>query len=163
MSTKSLTRTEPANVRTVDVLRVSDFGKFLRLHVADGDASPATIKSYWSNARQFVGWCQENQVDPATATEDDIVEYRRALVDEYERGTVATKLAAVKRLYEAIAWRGLRSDNPAAGLRAPRDRTDRSERVKYLPLTGLRQLLDAPQGACADAWRRHIRPMPIKS
>ena len=36
--------------------------------------------------------------------------------------------------------------NPAAGLRAPKDRTERSERVKFLPLERLRRLLDAPKG-----------------
>jgi site-specific recombinase XerD len=61
-------------------------------------------------------------------------------------GTVAVKLAAVRRLYEAAVWRGLRQDNPAAGLRAPKDRTERAERIKFLPLDGLRRLLDAPRG-----------------
>jgi integrase/recombinase XerC len=49
--------------------------------------------------------------------------------------------------------RGLRADNPASGVKAPRDRTARDERVKYLPLEGLRQLLAAPQGDGALARR----------
>ena len=62
------------------------------------------------------------------------------------RGTVAVKLPAVKRLYEAATWHGLRPDNPAAGLRAPKDKTARAERIRYLPLDGLRRLLAAPKG-----------------
>jgi len=52
MTQQALTiRTErPASI--TDIL--ADFGKFLRLHTADGDASPATIRSYHSNAGQFV-------------------------------------------------------------------------------------------------------------
>jgi len=57
---------------------------------------------------------------------------------------VAVKLTAIRRL--AAAWRGLRQDNPAAGLRAPKDKTERAERIKFLPLDGLRRLLDAPRG-----------------
>jgi len=130
------------------------FGRFLRLYVAEGDAplkgifvSPATMRTYHAQAAQFVAWCQQQDINPSTATEHDIVAYRKHLVDAaYKRTTIALKLAVVRRLYEAIRWRGLRADNPAAGVKAPRDRTARDERVKYLPLEGLRQLLAAPQG-----------------
>jgi site-specific recombinase XerD len=123
------------------------FGRFLRLHVADGDASPATVRTYHAQATQFVTWCQQCDLSPATATEEDIIAYRKHLVEAgYRPTTVALKLAVVRRLYEAIRWRGLRHDNPAAGIKAPRDRTSRDERVKYLPLEGLKRLLAAPQG-----------------
>jgi site-specific recombinase XerD len=74
-----------------------DFAKFLQLHTADGDASPATIRSYYSNASQFVDWYAEHGINPATATEDDIATYRRELAAHYEVGTVAIKLAAINR------------------------------------------------------------------
>ena len=93
-----------------------------------------------------MAWCAEYGINPATATEDDIVAYRKELIGRYEVGTVAVKLAAIRRLYEAAVWRGLRQDNPAAGLKAPKDRTERAERVKFLPLEGLRQVLEAPRG-----------------
>jgi len=144
MTTTSLVPQQHGDLTTTDIME--DFAKFLRLHTADGDASPATIRSYYGNASQFVAWCGERGINPATATEDDIVAYRKALVGRYATGTVAVKLAAIRRLYEAAVWRGLRQDNPAAGLRAPKDRTERAERVKFLPLDGLRRLLDAPKG-----------------
>jgi site-specific recombinase XerD len=123
------------------------FGRFLRLYVAEGDASPATMRTYHAQAAQFVAWCQRCGLNPAIATEEDIISYRKHLVEaDYRPTTVALKLAVVRRLYEAIRWRGLRHDNPAAGIKAPRDRTSRDERVKYLPLEGLKQLLAAPQG-----------------
>ena len=140
----ALTMVDTRELSTANLL--DDFGYFLRLHVADGDASPHTIASYHGNARQFVAWCADHEIGPATATEDDLLIYRRYLSAKHKRGTVAVKLQAVRRLYEAAAWRGLRADNPAAGLRAPRDKTERSERIKFLPLEGLRRLLDAPQG-----------------
>ena len=83
----------------VDLL--ADFGKFLRLRVADGDASPATIRTYHSQAGQFVTWCRELGVNPATAVEDDVIAYRSFLVGAgYSRSRVALKLAVVRRLYE---------------------------------------------------------------
>jgi len=88
------------------------FGSFLRLHVADGDASPETLRSYHSSAAQFVAWCAERGLDPATVTEHDIADYRKMLVERYEVGTVAVKLAAIRRLYEAAQWRGLRQTIP---------------------------------------------------
>jgi integrase/recombinase XerD len=149
--TKALVPQQGGDLATVDIL--ADFCKFLRLHTADGDASPATIRSYHSNAGQFVAWCAERGINPATATEDDIAIYRRELVAQYKVGTVAVKLAAIRRLYKAAVWRGLRQDNPAAGLRAPKDRTARAKRIKFLPLEGLRRLLDAPKGDGAPAVR----------
>jgi site-specific recombinase XerD len=144
MTQQALTIRTDQTPTTTDIM--ADLAKFLRLHTADGDASPATIRSYYGNAAQFVAWCAEHGINPATATEDDIVTYRKALVAQYEVGTVAVKLASIRRLYEAAVWRGLRQDNPAAGLKAPKDRTERAERIKFLPLDGLRRLLDAPSG-----------------
>ena len=125
---------------------LADFGAWLRLHVADGDASEHTIRSYHAHAKQYAKWCADQGIRPGLATEADLLAYRRHLVGRYARGTVGVKLAAVRRLYEAALWRGLRADNPAAGLKAPRDKTARSERIKYLPLDGLRRLLGAPEG-----------------
>lgn len=139
-------------VRTSNLL--DDFAAFLRLNVADGDASPHTIRNYHVQAGRFVAWCGENGINPATATEDDMVAYRKYLVDTgYSRETIALKLAAVRRLYEAATWHGLRLDNPAAGLKAPRERTAREERIKFLPLEGLKRLLAAPQGDGPQARR----------
>ena len=100
-----------------------------------------------------MAWCAERGINPATAAEDDIAVYRWELVAQYKVGTMTVKLAAIRRLYEAAVWRGLRQDNPAAGLRAPKDRTARAERIKSLPLDGLRRLLDASKGDGAAAVR----------
>jgi hypothetical protein len=54
---RSLIHSSSTELATVDVIEA--FGRFLRLHTADGDASPATIRTYHSRAGQFVAWCQE--------------------------------------------------------------------------------------------------------
>lgn len=102
------------------------FGRFLRLYVAEGDVSPATISIYHAQAAQFVAWCRRESIRPETATEKEIIAYRKYLIDEgYKQATVTLKLAAVRRVYEVIRWRGLRGDDPAAGVKAPRDRVAR--------------------------------------
>jgi len=132
-----------AELATADILDA--FASFLRLNVAQGDASPETVRSYHAHAGQYVTWCGDHDLDPAMANEADLEHYRADLVAEgYGRGTIAVKLSVVRRFYQAATWRGLRPDNPAAGLRAPKERTARAERVKYLPLAGFRELLNAP-------------------
>jgi site-specific recombinase XerD len=121
------------------------FASFLRLNVAQGDASPETIRSYHAHVGQFVDWCGDHGVNPAMATEEELERYRAYLTGAgYERGTIGVKLSVVRRLYQAATWRGLRTDNPAAGLKAPKERGARADRVKYLPLAGFRLLMDAP-------------------
>jgi integrase/recombinase XerD len=78
MIPQALTIRQDQTLSTTDIM--AHFAKFLRLHTADGDASPATIRSYYSNAGQFVAWCAERNINPATATEDDIAVYRREAI-----------------------------------------------------------------------------------
>jgi integrase/recombinase XerD len=133
------------NLATVDLGQA--MADFLRLNVADGDASPKTIASYLTEVRQFTLWCESERINPARASEDDLRAYRSHLVANYTRGTVATKLAAIRRFYDAALWRGLRMDNPAKGLKGPKDKTAREDSVKFLPLEGFKRLLSMPYNA----------------
>lgn len=121
------------------------FREFMRLDVAEGDASPETLRTYWGQVRAFVSWCEQEQIEPSLASHEELKAYRSALVDEgYSRATVAGRLNSVRRLYEMARARGFRHDNPAEGLRAPKDLSDRAGRVKWLPLSAIQRLLDAP-------------------
>jgi hypothetical protein len=48
------------------------FAAFLRLNVAQGDASPQTGRSYHSHVAQFVDWCTEEGIDPSLASAEDL-------------------------------------------------------------------------------------------
>ena len=99
-------------------------------------------------------WCKAEKVSPAGATQEHVKAYRRHLIETgYTRDTIALKLGVVRRLYDAAQWRGLRMDNPAATVKPPKDKTAQHERVKYLPLDGLKRLLAAPHGDGAKARR----------
>ena len=122
------------------------FADFLRLNVSDGDASALTVSAYKSRVSHFVAWCDQSlDHAPGNASEDDLRRYRKHLIDAGKsKATIAAYLQAVRRFFDAAVWRGLRVDNPAQGIKAPKDRTDAAEVTKYLPLAGLQKLLDAP-------------------
>lgn len=96
--------------------------KFLRLSTADGDARPRTVEAYRAAIRYYAAWAAGAGVDPLSATHDDVLAYRGAMVGVYARATVRLRLTAVRLLYRALARWGGRKDNPAEGVRAPKER-----------------------------------------
>ena len=61
----------------------------------------------------------------AALTENDVVAYRRELVEAgYAPTTIATKLSALRRLLDAAVRAGVLAANPAMSVAAPRDRRD---------------------------------------
>jgi len=149
-----LVRVEPAPLTADD--RLARFAAFVRLRVADGDASPETVRCYMAQVGQFWAWCAEAGISPERATADDLAGYRRALVEAgYARATVATRLAVVRRFYDAARSWGLRADNPAQGLKAPRASVG-TERIRYLPLDGLRKLLRLPDARTVEGRRDRL-------
>src|ERR671932_521014 len=99
------------------------FARFLRLDVANGDASLDTVRGYRSQLAAWVAWCAEHAVDARTASTADSKRYREDLVAQGRQPTtIAHKLNVLRRVYAAAVAAGLRADNPAVGIRAPRDR-----------------------------------------
>jgi site-specific recombinase XerD len=126
-----------------EILKV--FVTWMRLDVADGHASPETLRSYLCDVRQHLEWLRDEGLSPATATDDDLKAYRAWLVEsEYAVSTVGRKLVGVRRFYEMAHARGKLGQNPAARLKSPVDKTDRSERVKYLTWEAVKRLLNLP-------------------
>ena len=119
------------------------FADFLRLEVANGDASPDTITGYRGVVEAWVNWCVDQGIDPATATVSDIKRYRQMLIERnLSPVTVRWNLLAVRRFYEAARNAGLRLDNPAAGVKSPRVR-HAAEDFHYLSEAELATLLAA--------------------
>ena len=99
------------------------FGAFLRLDVAQGDASFDTVRGYHTQVRVWLAWCAKRGVNAARATHADVKAYRQALIEAgYKSATIAFKLTIVRRCYQAAQHAGLRADNPAAGVKPPRDK-----------------------------------------
>lgn len=118
------------------------FERFLRLTVADGDASPRTIKAYREGFAAFLSWCAgigrvpELELDPKTATYEHLEAYRRHLITAgYKRPTIHARLVSVRALYKALQRWGIRPDDPAAGLRSPKEKTSDVDKVLDKTLT----------------------------
>jgi site-specific recombinase XerD len=138
------------------------FTDFLSVEVANGDASPETISSYRTGVAQWVGWCASQHLDLATATAADIKRFRQTLVDAgYKPVSVRLKLLIVRRFFDAARNAGLRTDNPAAGVKSPRIR-HATEDFKYLSDDQLAKLLAAvpdPNQAAGPEKIRRLRSL----
>ena len=133
----------PVGEPTIEEI-LAAFQGWMRLDVAEGNASPQTLRAYFSDVRQHLEWLAALGLRPAQAGEEELKEYRAYLVDGYQVSTVGRKLASVRRFYEMARARGLIGHNPAAGLKAPRDKTAQEDKVKYLPQIAVQRVLSLP-------------------
>ena len=120
--TKSLLKSDP---KTIQFERSLDqaFADFLRIDVANGDASPDTIRGYRTQVASWVSWCKSQGINPAHATTEDVKAYRKDLLSaHYKPASIAHRLVILRRFYQAAVNAGLRADNPAAGVRPPKDK-----------------------------------------
>ena len=120
------------------------FSNFIKIDVADGNASSDTVRTYGHQMRQYLLWCQQFEINPAIATSKQIKQYRHWMVEErnYKPATIALKLTAVRRFYDAAREHGLLTINPAIGIKPPRDKKDKGEKITFLEADEARKLLD---------------------
>ncbi|TYO96763.1 integrase/recombinase XerC/integrase/recombinase XerD [Geothermobacter ehrlichii] len=106
---------------------------WLNLDVANGDACADTLKTYQGQIQSWLAWCGENNVHPGQATTEDVKAWRKALIAAGAKpSTISLKLTTIRRFYQSAVDRGLIDKNPAANVRAPRERRARREQMKYL-------------------------------
>ena len=138
------------------------FADFLRIEVANGDASQDTITGYRGVVAAWVKWCSDQGIDPATVTVSDVKRYRQTLIERnLSPVTVRWNLMVVRRFYEAARNAGLRLDNPAAGVKSPRIR-HAAEDFHYLSEPELATLLAAvpdPDEATGQERVRRLRDL----
>jgi integrase/recombinase XerD len=110
------------------------FTNFLQFDVANGSASGDTIVTYWTQVKQYLEWCRESKLDPRAATRETIKIYRWWLAQQrgYKPKTIAVKLTAVSRLYDAAVEYGLMGGNPAWGVKPPAESIDPAAKITYL-------------------------------
>jgi integrase/recombinase XerD len=110
------------------------FTNFLQFDVANGSASGDTIVTYWLQVKQYLEWCRESKLDPRAATRETIKIYRWWLGEQrgYKSKTIAIKLTAVSRLYDAAIEYGLMGSNPVWGIKPPTESIDPAARITYL-------------------------------
>ncbi len=120
------------------------FDKYLNLTIALGNASVDTIKTYRNRVAQYLNWCKERELYPALATEQNILEYRKYLVDGSKTSpTIRLSLLAVKHFYTSCLAQKLVKDNPVVRVKAPREKREIGSTINYLSLEELQQLIDS--------------------
>jgi site-specific recombinase XerD len=120
------------------------FARFLRVDVANGDATADTIASYRREVAAWVRWCASQNIDPVQARRGDVESFREAMKQAgLSVATRAHKLSIVRRFYEAALSHGLIERNPAERVRAGRDRTAPEDRMKALSHGALAALVSA--------------------
>ncbi len=141
--TTSITTTTTFVLDANELIRV--FTNFLQFDVASGGASAETIRTYWCEAKQYLLWCEVNQLQPLTVTRDAIKIYRHYLVEQkYKPATISLKLVTISRMYDAAMEYGLISQNPVWGVKAPKRRGDPADSITYLTAAEAETLLQAP-------------------
>ena len=135
-----------ATVSTLPTLRAMRdcFDRYLNLTIADGNASVDTIKTYRNRVAQYLDWCKERELYPALATEQNILEYRKILVDGGKTSpTIRLSLISIKHFYTACSIKKLVKDNPVVRVKAPREKREIGGTINYLSLEELQQLIDS--------------------
>lgn len=119
------------------------FADFLKIDVANGDAAPDTVEAYQRRLAQYLNWCSFQGINPALATNSSIKSYRHYLIKEkgQKPATISLTLSVIRRFYGAAQASGLIKENPAIGIKPPREKVDAAERITYLEEVELRQLL----------------------
>lgn len=123
------------------------FAQFLRLDVANGDATPDTIAAYQREVVMWVKWCQDQSIAPQDACRSDIVAYREHLKSQGISVTTRShKLSIVRRFYESAVQAGLMAGNPASGVKGGKDLTPGEEKIKALTHNALARLAESIPG-----------------
>ncbi|MGF1489736.1 MAG: phage integrase SAM-like domain-containing protein, partial [Prochloraceae cyanobacterium] len=101
------------------------FSKILNSEIANGNASDDTVKTYTQQFKLFVAWCDRVGLRLETATEEDILDYRRYLVNKkLSHATISLKLTVIRRIYAIALKRGFVATNPARDVQPPPKRRD---------------------------------------
>ena len=143
LASRDRARATVSTLPTVKAMR-DCFNRYLNLTIADGHASNDTVKTYRNRVTQYLDWCKERELYPALATEQNILEYRKHLVDgEKTSPTIRLSLLSVKHFYTSCLAQKLVKDNPVIGVKAPREKREIGSTINYLSLSELQQLIDS--------------------
>jgi site-specific recombinase XerD len=104
---------------------------WLGVDVSNGDATADTLRTYRCQFQQWVDWCKSVRgVEAFDAKKEDVRAYRQFLVKSgAKQATISLKLVTIRRFYQAAVDRKILSENPAAEVKAPRNRKSKDKVV----------------------------------
>ena len=123
------------------------FEWFLRIDVANGDATPDTVEAYRREVGAWVKWCESQGYDPANISRHEVEMYRESMKERgFAVSTRAFKLSIVRRFYDSAVRHGFAQTNPADGVRPGKDLTAPEDKMKVLDRESLTKLIAAIPG-----------------
>ena len=120
---------------------INNFETIILPFIADGNPSEDTIAAYYSSIRNFIYWCESNDINPLNVTENHMIVYRSNLVErEYAPSAIAANFAALRRFFFAAVKLGIISTNPMDDIKAPRNKNSSLDDIPYIPAGKLEYL-----------------------
>ncbi len=117
-----------------------NFERYLEVEIANGNASEDTKRTYRSYVKQFLLWCDLQEIYPARVKSQDLIDYRSYLISEGKStNTIALTLVALRHFYKSN--RDLVIENPAVKIKPPKARVNPHTRLTYCNLEQLDKLL----------------------
>jgi site-specific recombinase XerD len=119
------------------------FDRYLAIEVANGNAAPDTVETYQRRIKQYLTWCGDRSLSPALVKNDDILVYRRYLIEKrkLKSPTIALTLVVIRAFYAACEKQGLVPENPAMGVNPPKSKVDAVDSLTFLTTEQLQSLL----------------------
>ncbi|WP_019503666.1 tyrosine-type recombinase/integrase [Pleurocapsa sp. PCC 7319] len=119
------------------------FRRYLELEVANGNACPDTVVTYQRRIDRYLIWCSDRNLSPALVSREEILIYRRYLIEvrQLKSSTIALALVVMRSFYHACLQQNLIKENPVVGVNPPRAKVDVVEQITFLTLEQLQHLL----------------------
>lgn len=91
--------------------------KTFRDYLFSRHQSNATVALHEDSVYQFIGWCEDENIEPKHATYSEILSYIKHLKKRgLKQRTVKMHLSALNHYFKWVIETGLRSDHPTAGI-----------------------------------------------
>ncbi len=116
-------------------------GAFLGYLATVRGLSPRTLDAYARDLRKLEGYLTLLDRDLLTATEEDLRGFLASLDGRLAPSSIARMVSSIRRFYRYLVMQGLREENPAELLVAPRKPRTLPQ---FLTVEEVERLLDAP-------------------
>ena len=152
-------KTEVKILPTIKLLQ-DNFERYLNVAIANGNASEDTKRTYRSYVKQFLRWCDREEIYPARVKSIQIIAYRSYLISEGKSSnTIALTLIALRHFYKSNI--GLIKDNPTTNIKAPKAKRNAQTRLTYCSLDQLNKLLSQVELTTKSDLLRRLRDRAI--
>ncbi|MFT8851495.1 tyrosine recombinase [Acetobacter orientalis] len=130
---------------------------FLEMLAAERAASPNTLLAYSADLESCTAFLAAQGVLPVYAKAEELAAWLADLsLDGQSRRTVARRLSCLKQFYLFLLREGVRKDNPAANLDAPRPEATLPHFLSESEVVALLEACSAQEGASIAQKRRAL-------